>query len=315
MGESAEAYRDALQSARATGDTRAADEAALALARALMSQARFAEGIALARQVLETGSLASACKAEFQIGAILSIEGADLAAASQHLEAAEALCRERSPDDVLGLAEIKFELGSVAAQKGDLERAVALYRESLDLARRAPDEDAASVRVALSLNNLAYHLLLLGDPTAAGYARAGLDLARENGLLGFLPYLLSTLGEIALAEGDLAEAERSLSEGLALAEQVAVPERVAGLTANLGLVASARGETATAIHRLSTALAQADALGTLHLAAQIRIWLAPLLPPAEACARLREARAIAEAGDRRRLLAEIAVLESRLALA
>ncbi len=52
-------------------------------------------------------------------------------------------------------------------------------------------------------------------------------------------------------------------------------------------------------------MAQADALGTRHLAAQIRLWLAPLLPPAEARARLAEARAIAEQGGRRRLLAEI----------
>jgi uncharacterized protein YciW len=75
------------------------------------------------------------------------------------------------------------------------------------------------------------------------------------------------------------------------------------------LGAPARGDTTLAVHRLSTALARADALGTRHLAAQIRIWLAPLLPPAEARAHLAEARAIAESGGRRRLLEEIARLE------
>jgi hypothetical protein len=71
------------------------------------------------------------------------------------------------------------------------------------------------------------------------------------------PYLLSTLGEIALAANDLDLAERYFAEGLALAEQLSMPERLAGLTANLGLVARARGQNDLAIHRLSTARAGA----------------------------------------------------------
>ena len=49
-------------------------------------------------------------------------------------------------------------------------------------------------------------------------------------------------------------------------------------------------------------MGRADTLGTRHLSAQIRIWLAPLLPPAEARATLAEARALAESGNRTRLL-------------
>ena len=130
-------------------------------------------------------------------------------------------------------------------------------------------------------------------------------------MLSFEPYLRSTLGEIALADGDLDAAEASFNQGLELAEQLPIPERVAGLTANLALVSIKRGQTALAIHRLSTALARADALGTRHLAAQIRIWLAPLLPPAEARATLAEARALAESGNRTRLLEQINRLEAQ----
>src|SRR4029453_250247 len=104
-------------------------------------------------------------------------------------------------------------------------------------------------------------------------------------------------------------AEAHFNEGLELAERLPIPERVAGLTANLALVSIKRGQSALAIHRLSTALARADALRTRHLAAQIRIWLVPLLPPAEARATLAEARALAESGNRTRLLEEIAQLE------
>ena len=131
--------------------------------------------------------------------------------------------------------------------------------------------------------------------------------------MSLLPFVLSTQGEIALAAGDFGLAEAAFAEGLELAEQFGNAERVAGLTANLGRLAAARGETALAIHRLSAAMTRADALGTQHLAAQIRLWLAPHLPPAEARATLAEARAIAESGQRRRLLEEIQRLESALA--
>jgi hypothetical protein len=146
---------------------------------------------------------------------------------------------------------------------------------------------------------------------AINYARQGLQLAREQGALALQPFLLSTLGEIEL-ERNAAVAETYFDEGLTLAERLAMPERIAGLTANLGRVAQRRGETALAIQRLSTALAQAEALGLPHLAAQIRLWLAPLLPPAEARAHLAEARAIAERGGRKRLLEEIAAVEEKV---
>jgi hypothetical protein len=139
-----------------------------------------------------------------------------------------------------------------------------------------------------------------------------MTLAVEKGAIGLQPYLFSTLGEIALAEEDLDTAERYFSEGLALAERITFPERVAGLTANLGLVAKRRGQIDRAIHRLSTAQVMADTLGTRHLAAQIRLWLAPLLPPDEARVLLAEARSIAESSGRRLLLEEVVRQEKNL---
>jgi tetratricopeptide (TPR) repeat protein len=147
---------------------------------------------------------------------------------------------------------------------------------------------------------------------AAAYAQAGLDLAREKGILPLQPYLLSTLGEIALAGGDWAMAKRLFEEGLALAERLSMPERIAGLTANLGLAARRQGQPDLAIHRLSTALAAAESLGIQHLAVQIHLWLVPLLPPDEARRHLAEAIAIAESSGRRGLLEEAGRLESAL---
>jgi hypothetical protein len=85
---------------------------------------------------------------------------------------------------------------------------------------------------------------------------------------------------------------------------------VTGLGANMGRLALSRGQTSLAIHRFSTALARAENLGLYHLAAQIRIWLALLLPPAEAKVQLEQARTFAERGKRKYLLEQIKNLEN-----
>jgi tetratricopeptide (TPR) repeat protein len=209
------------------------------------------------------------------------------------------------------LAKLKYQLAGALGQQGKIEEAIALYWQALALVRE--NETALDLqRHILLYNNLAYYLHLQGDPAAAEYARAGLEFAREKGSLTHQPYLLSTSGEIALAQNDLDGAEEFFAEGLRLAEQLVIPERIAGLTANLGLVAKQRGQTELARQQLSDALARADELGASHLATRIRIWLAPLLPPGETRQRLREARATAEASGYVRLLEELAQIEPRI---
>jgi DNA-binding SARP family transcriptional activator len=305
--QAAQAQRAALK--LCAPDSLEADRARLALAQALLNLARYAEAIDLVKQVRSAGRPEMTINAEMQWGTTLSVEGADLIGAAEHLHNAETQLRQQADQpDAARLAQIKFEQGSVAAQQGDLEKAVALYRDTIELAAR--DAQALPFQV-LGYNNLAYHLHLRHDPAALDYAQQGLQLAHEQGALAFQPFLLSTLGEIEL-ERDVAAAERCFTEGLTLAERLSMPERIAGLTANLGRVAQRRGETALAIHRLSTALAKAEALGLPHLAAQIRLWLAPLLPPTEARAALKEVRALAESSGRQRLLQEAQQLERDL---
>jgi DNA-binding SARP family transcriptional activator/tetratricopeptide (TPR) repeat protein len=307
--EATDAYRTALTEIH--GDASMIGEAQLALGRALLAQGRYAELISLAREVIASGDQAAAMRAELLWGTALSLEGDDLAGAAERLRRAESLA------DALGmnvtpehLSHAHFELGSVLAQQGELEQAVGRYREALAAAEVGGP--TALPWAILAHNNLAYHLHLLGDQAAERYAREGLRLAQEAGALGFQTYLLSTLGEIALACGDLDAAERHFAEGLALAERLGVPERIAGLTANLGLLAARRGEQSLAVQRLQDALAATDALGTHHLAAQVRLWLAALLPPDQARPLLAAARAFAERGGRKRLLEEVERAEADL---
>jgi DNA-binding SARP family transcriptional activator/predicted ATPase len=304
--QASETFRRAVALAERRRDPAATDEARLALSQSFLPQSRYREAIEAARLVLTRGLPENGLRAQFAWGSALSLEGADLAEAHAHLSAAVDL----SAADPVTLARAKFELGSVAAQQGDLRAAIALYGEAL--AAASLTEEAIDHRI-LAHNNLAYHLLLLDDPAAGEHAQAALALSEERGVLTYQPYIYSTLGEIALAAGDLEGAQQHFERGLALAERLSMPERIAGLTANLGLVSQRCGETALAIHRLSNALARADAAGTQHLAAQIRLWLVPLLPSGEARAVLAEARAIAANGGRKRLLAEADRLERELA--
>jgi tetratricopeptide (TPR) repeat protein len=225
--------------------------------------------------------------------------------------AEELLDAPRSYETRITRARIAYQLAGVNGQQGKTAEAVAYYRQALALARE--NETALDLqRQVLVYNNLAYQLHLLNDPEAADYARTGLQFAREKGTRTHQSYLLSTAGEIALAQNDLDAAEKFFMEGLQLAEQLRIPERIAGLTANLGLVAERRQDHEQALELLTDALARANQLGASHLAVRIRMWLVPLLPPEQARNYLREAREIAETSHYARLLDDIAQVEQEL---
>ena len=225
------------------------------------------------------------------------------AEAEHHLREAERLWRARPlGGSRVTLGQIQYQLAGALGQQGRGDEAVALYLEVLAQTRQ--DEGTLDLlRHIMLYNNLAYHLHLQGD------AAAGIRLAQQRGSMTHLTYLLSTSGEIALARGDLDQAERYFAEGLALARQVPILERIAGGLANLGLVAIRRGDLALARQQLRKALQQAQAVGARHLEVRIRLWLAPLLPADEAAGLLREARALAQESNFVQLLEEIDQLE------
>jgi tetratricopeptide (TPR) repeat protein len=169
-----------------------------------------------------------------------------------------------------------------------------------------------TLRNIMLYNNLAYQLHLLGDASATTYIQKGIQLAQERGSLSHPPYLYSTSGEIALADEDLDTAEKYFRDGLRLAKQIPLRERIAGMTANLGLVAKARGKMDLAREQLQKALTLVEPLGNHHLEVRIRIWLAPLLAAQEAQACLNTARVLAERDGLYGLLEEIAQLEKGL---
>lgn len=299
------AFTAALELAKARNEQDNIDLARRELARSYISLNRFAQVIELAKQI--RANPAFEVDAEILWGTALSLEGADLAEATAHLNRAAASCTVHA--DPTNLAHITFELGGIAAQQGDLPQAITHYYNALAVAEQS---DAALTYRILAHNNLAYHKLLLGHHDALLHANLGLQIAQEHGALAMQVYLFSTMGEISLANGELDQAEHLFQTGLTLAEQLNIPERIAGLMANLGLVAQQRKQFDQARNLLSHALTEAERISARHLAAQIRIWLAPLHPPEEAQAHLNSARTFAVAGNRRHLLTQIAQIEQQL---
>ena len=205
-------------------------------------------------------------------GAGMAMEGSDLAGAEIHLQTAVAAHRETGNLD--DLCATLFELGNLAAQRGDVQRALHYYQD----AAQAAEAGHVHYYLALAWNNHAYHSLLLGEIEAAQHsADTSLKLAETYEMLGVLLYLYSTQGEINLYQGEWASAEEAFQRGSALAEELGSIERQAGYRAGLALVARGRGDLAGATIALEDALSLIAGQGFWHLQTRISLWLAETL--------------------------------------
>jgi DNA-binding SARP family transcriptional activator/predicted ATPase len=203
------------------------------------------------------------------LGHALAMEGRDLHAAERHLQEATAV--HRLAGNRRDLCASLFELGNVAAQRGELRRALAFYEEAAAAAATAQ----AHYMYALAYNNHAYHSLLLGQLGAARQSLAqGQALAESYELLGALLHLASTQGEVHLYLAEWEEARQSFRRGLALAEELGNPERQAGYRGGLALAARGEGDLVQAIALLEEALLLMDGRGYWHLRARLLLWLA-----------------------------------------
>ncbi|MEV4002337.1 BTAD domain-containing putative transcriptional regulator [Actinomadura sp. NPDC049753] len=172
----------------------------------------------------------------------------------------EALRGFRSLGDRWGIALALDTLAGAAGARGDRGRAVALTDEALVLTERLGAlEDSADLLV-----NRGDHLAAADAAAArADYAQAA-ALARRTGSSTYLAAALRGLGDIALQEGGLAEAERLYAEALELIDPHWIKSLGPRLRTLIGLgrVADARGHAAEARRRYREAAAAADGMGT-----------------------------------------------------
>jgi len=216
--------------------------------------------------------LLSAGRGHRLLGAALAMEGRDLATAEKHLQEAVTAHRQNNNQD--DLCATLFELGNVAAQRGELQRALKLYDESAQVAEAGRNH----YYLALARNNFAYHSLLLGQVEAAQQAVVqGIKTAEAYDLLAALLHLYSTEGEIHLYLNQWQEAENAFQRGLVLAEELNSLERQAGYRGGLALAARGRKDFDTAQHLLEEALALIAEQGYWHLRTRLQLWLAETL--------------------------------------
>jgi tetratricopeptide (TPR) repeat protein len=245
------------------------------------------------------------------LGASLAMEGRDLAAAEDYLQKSVLVLRHYGNRGDLCAA--LFELGNVAAQRGELGRALDLYGDSA----RVAEAGKIHYYLALACNNFAYHSLLLGRvEEAQKSAVQGIKVAEDFDLIAALLHLYSTRGEIYLHKTEWEEAEESFQRGLAIAEELDSLERQAGYRGGLALVARGRKDFDKARHLLEEALAMIAERGYWHLRTRLQLWLAETLFDqvhyAEAERILAEAIEIASSQGRTLLVAQGERLSAQL---
>jgi len=230
------------------------------------------KGLSLSSSLPDEQHVSLMARGHRLLGAALAMEGSDLSAAEHHLQ--EAVAAHRLSDNREDLCAVLFELGNVAAQRGEIARALDLYEEAAKAA------EAAHVYYfqALAYNNLAYHSLLLGQLEAAQSALTrGYALAERHQMFGALLHLASTRGEILLYREEWAEAWTTFQNGLTLAEELGNLERQAGFRAGLALAARGQGRIEEAISLLEEALLLISERGYWHLRTRLQLWLAETL--------------------------------------
>jgi DNA-binding SARP family transcriptional activator len=205
------------------------------------------------------------------LGAAFAMEGSDLIAAEKHLQ--DAVAAHRRTGNQGDLCAGLFELGNIAAQRGELARALDFYAESAQTA------EAGRIHYyhALARNNFAYHSLLLGKIGAARQSVAqGLKVAEANDLVTALLHLYSTQGEIHLYLAEWSQARESFQRGLALAEDLGSLERQAGYRGGLALAARGENNLTSALRLLEEGLALIAGQGYWHLRTRLQLWVAEI---------------------------------------
>ncbi len=248
----------------------------LALAESYLPTADAAQAIAWAERASASLQHCSDPALEAQVllllGSSRRIAGQPLHLAEAHLKQAHALASRHGLTGLLARGE--FEIGNMLAQRGDLQQALAVFAHAVELAQAARDV----FQEVLSHNNLAFVAILAGELALAHtHIEQALSLAQQWSLRLPEQYLLSTRGELALAEHDWTTATDWFERGLQAAESQANHAQIANYHANLGLAARGAGDVERALELLEQAYAAAERLVAPFLQTQIELWLAETL--------------------------------------
>ncbi|HEY7831958.1 MAG TPA: tetratricopeptide repeat protein [Ktedonobacterales bacterium] len=184
-------------------------------------------------------------------------DASSLASEQSQYERAAALAKEsltlaRATGDQRGIARALRAGAAIAHLRGDLARATALHEESLSISRELGD--APGIRAALG--NLGSIALDAGDaPRATTLLEESLRLTQQSGDLADAVSATGLLGLVALRQGNLDRAVAIGEETLALSRQIGSPVLVGRALLSLGVAVAFRGDPARAATLYDEALA------------------------------------------------------------
>jgi predicted ATPase len=215
--------RAALEHFGSTGQSQEALALAAALARFWTMRGHFTEGRARIEQALARDGTPTIARARALNGAVAIVLGqADTAAGERY--GSEALALHRRLGDEHGVAFSLYELGAVAGEQEDFDRAMRLTAESVELLRGLGDDYLA----CQALLNLGYFHQCVGD-FAGGRVllERGLAEARAAGNAAQQARALGQLAVGSREEGEHDEALLMLGESLEIWAEVVDPAMIA----------------------------------------------------------------------------------------
>ncbi len=196
----------------------------------------------------------------------------DYAGAEEHYAAAVALSEE--VDDPAGMAMALGGYGLLAYRQGAYAVARERLERGLALSQGADPADVAGRTYRIK------QVQILGDvATAEGDladAAARFEevaaLARSDGFDWYLSDALPGLGNVALLRGDVDRAEALYREAVPIAERFGDTLRLAGALVGLAAVAAARGQAELAARRIGAAEARYEIAGTVPFRRDERVF-------------------------------------------
>ena len=180
----------------------------------------------------------------------------ELARATPQLETARALYADLGDADEE--ARCIAELGMVAVDEGDLDRAHDLYLECADRFEREGNDN----RLGVALANLGAIATRRGDVEgAAGYTSRAIELQRAVNDSAGLAVSLANLGRVQLKAGDEEAARASFRESLDIALTFEYRMLIAYLLGSAGDLARIRGDDEQAAAFVGAAAALFESIG------------------------------------------------------
>jgi CHAT domain-containing protein len=231
---SVERSRESVTEAERSGDPDLLSRALLNLARAYEFSDLNAQAAPLFERVLQLGD-----RLEIRFAlprAALQLEGLEEGRGDYHAALRWAETGRQYLDaevDHIGVCVLESDLGNIFLAEGDYEVAATHFKHAADIAASVKFQNG----IAANLQTLANCYHYLGDEVRyRATAAEALKSAREGSRPEILAAMLADIGADALEHGDLANAERTLNEGLATAEKGLDPVRMADSLEPLALL-------------------------------------------------------------------------------